>query len=167
LPIYSSARWTLQTRSLFMRHWVGRLWAVMIVLLATAGCGANDGLDRKAISGEVTLDGRPLADGSILFDPTSASVGTSVGGLIRGGRFAIARSQGPVPGRYVVRIFASSGMQSKPASGVPDRTSRPMVELIPARYNLESTLSAVVTIDGQNTFQFTLQAAQPVKEQTR
>jgi hypothetical protein len=138
--------------------------AVMIVLLGAVGCGPSDGLNRKAISGEVTLDRRPLADGSILFDPTSASVGTSVGGLIRGGRFTIARSQGPVPGRYVVRIFASSRVQERPTNGAPDRTSRPMVELIPARYNLESALSAVVTIDGQNTFQFALQTADPAKE---
>jgi hypothetical protein len=138
-----------------------RLGVLALISLVATGCGAGGGgLDRKAISGEVTLDGRPLAAGSILFDPEAEGTGTLVGGLIRRGRFEVERAKGPVPGRYVVRIYASSGVQSRPVAGPPGNASRPMVELIPAPYNTQSTLHADVTANGPNIFDFAPQSTE-------
>ena len=137
-------------------------WAAALVALASAaGCEKDDGLGRLAISGEATLDGRPLAAGSILFDPESERVGTAVGTLIRGGRFSIPREEGPAPGRYLVRIYASSDVQAPPPAGVSERAARPMVELIPAGYNSQTTLVADVTRGGANVFKFATRTDAP------
>lgn len=135
--------------------------AAAVVAIALAGCGSGDGLDRRAISGSATLDGRPLDSGSILFDPDSDRVGTAVGTLIRGGRFALARAEGPVPGRYIARVYAASAVQAPPPPGVSGQVPRPMVELIPPAYNVRSTLRAEVTADGPNDFRFAIRSEAP------
>ena len=127
-----------------------------LVLIAAAGCGSDDGLGRQPVRGEVTLDGRPLREGTVLFDPDGGGAGTAVGGPVRDGRFAIPADKGPAPGRYQVRVYASSGRQAPPRAGDSPRTPRPMVELIPDQYNSQSTLTAVVTKGGANDFAYTL-----------
>jgi hypothetical protein len=125
----------------------------------SAGCGSSDALNRQAISGIVTLDGQPLGDGAILLEPLSQEAGTAVGALIRRGAFAIARNQGPVPGTYRVRIYASSGAQPPPAKGQTERTRRPMVERLPEVYNSQSVLRAEVMPHGANRFRFELHSS--------
>ena len=136
----------------------GRLKSLCMILTAcvAGGCGAGDGLDRRAISGSVTLDGQPLSEGTILLEPVTDRSGTAVGATIRRGAFAITREQGPVPGSYRARIYASSGVQDPPGKGQTERTRRPMVELIPDVYNTRSDLRADVSDRGENHFKFDL-----------
>jgi len=124
-----------------------------------AGCSSGDALNRQAISGTVTLDGQPLEGGAILLEPMSFDSGTStaVGATIRRGEFAISRDRGPIPGRYLVRIYASSGIQAPLREGQTDRTRRPMVERLPDVYNTRSELSAEVSAHGRNRYRFELQ----------
>jgi hypothetical protein len=128
-----------------------------------AGCGSGDGLHRRAISGIVTLDGRPLEGGAILLEPTSfdSGTGTAVGATIRRGEFTVPRAQGPIPGRYRVRIYASSGVQAPPREGQTDKARRPMVERIPDVYNTRSELRAEVRAQGRNRYRFELRASPP------
>ena len=51
-------------------------WSVSRLLIATfflvstvSGCGQTDSLNRQAVSGEVTLNGAPILDGTIEFSP--------------------------------------------------------------------------------------------------
>ncbi len=129
----------------------------MVLLTCLAGgCDSDDGLGRRAISGMITLDGQPLSDGAILLEPATTQSGTAVGTTIRRGMFAIPRDQGPAPGSYQVRVYASSGDQAPPINGQTDRTRRPMVERIPAVYNTRTELRANVTERGTNRFRFDL-----------
>ena len=93
---------------------------MILTACIAGGCGAGDGLDRRAISGSVTLDGQPLSEGTILLEPVTDRSGTAVGATIRCGAFAITRVQGPVPGSYRVRIYASSGVQDPPVRARPN-----------------------------------------------
>ncbi len=120
-----------------------------LLAVAGPGCSQGDGVDRQALSGTVRLDGRPLTSGSILFEPISERAGTAVGAKIRHGEFVIARDDGPVPGLYRVRIYASSGVQAPAPKGASERKPRPMVELIPSKYNSHSELTAQV-VSGRN-----------------
>jgi hypothetical protein len=120
-----------------------------------------DGLNRQAISGAVTLDGEPLPGGAILFEPATADAGTAVGTTIRKGFFAIARNQGPVPGRYRVRIYSSSGTQAPPTAGQTERTPRPMVERLPPRYNTKTELNADIIAGRLNQHRFELNSTGP------
>src|SRR4051794_15882853 len=86
-----------------------RLAAWLPLGMALAGCGgATDSLPREAVSGTVTLDGRPLESASIAFDPEGGNAHpTAAGAVINNGAYSIARSDGPTPGRYRVAIFES------------------------------------------------------------
>src|SRR4051812_876962 len=113
--------------------------------LALTGCGgATDNLPRQAISGEVTLGGKPLPSGSIQFVPRETSTATEAGAPIKDGRYAIARDQGPVPGTYVIRIYSSSDEMVKPEDGIPGSVHPMPKELVPEKYNTKTTLSAEV-----------------------
>ena len=131
---------------------------ILFLIWTFAGCSASDGLNRQAISGTVTCDGHPLANGAILFEPATNESGTAVGSTIRQGNFAVSRNQGPVPGLYRVRIYASSGTQAPPAKGQTDRSPRPMVERLSAAYNTSTELVAEVGARRPNRFRFDLRS---------
>jgi hypothetical protein len=118
-------------------------------------------LNRQAISGTVTLNGEPIAAGAIMFEPAARRPGTLVGATIRQGLFTISSSEGPVPGTYRVRIYASSGKQARPARGQTERTPRPMIERLPTRYNARSELSAEVVTERANRYRFDLNSSEP------
>jgi len=136
---------------------------VAIILLASYGCGDPDG--RRAISGVVTLDDRPLDSGMILFEPAPGDpAGTSVGSKIRDGRFSIPRGQGPMPGSYMVRIYAASGKQSAPGPGQPGGASRPLVDRIPEQYNRTTILREEIAPGTSRSFRFDLQSEVPARD---
>ncbi len=132
----------------------GIIWMACVL----GGCGSGDGLDRQAISGIVNLDGRPLNDGTILLEPETNQSGTAVGATIRRGEFVVPKDQGPVPGSYRVRIYASAGKQDPPAPGQTEHTRRPMAELLPDVYNTRSVLRADVNARRANRFRFELRS---------
>lgn len=96
------------------------------------------------VKGKVTLDGKPLAGASLVFepiDPGRASTATTDDN----GEYEliyIRKDKGAKVGAHTVRITAS-GQDS-------DRS-----ELLPARYNIESNLKADVQ-RGENTIDFPL-----------
>jgi len=130
--------------------------ATILVLTTVSGCGSSETLNRQPLSGSVTFDGKPLASGAILFEPATQESGTAVGAVIRTGTFAISQKEGPVPGSYRVRIYASSGIQARPTKGQTERSPRPMVEFLPEHYNAKTELLADVTGLRPNRFRFDL-----------
>jgi hypothetical protein len=135
------------------------VWVILPLALAaaTAGCGGpGDGLPRHEVTGKVTFEGQPLANGTIQFQP-SAVQGTpvSAGGVIKGGEFRISRDDGLVPGTYKVMIFSHGG-NAQAASSDPGPQTGPPPELIPSQYNSATTLTAEVTSDKPNNFTFDL-----------
>ncbi len=132
-----------------------------LIFLVHFGCGgSDDGLPREAISGNVTLDGEPLAIGYVTFDPAEGQA-TQSGGLITVGKFSVPREQGPVPGKYSVSI--SSGSAEAKLSPAEEKTGMPghvptnkARDPIPAKYNTNSTLDAEVKKGGGNDFPFEL-----------
>ena len=138
------------------------------MLLGTAllaGCGAaRNELDRQAVSGTVTCDGKPIPAGAILFEPDTYQSGTATGATIRDGSFSIQSRQGPVPGSYRVRIYMSLGIQAPQSAGKINRSSRPMVEFLPEHYNSKSELHALVSGRAANRFRFVLSSARSADE---
>jgi hypothetical protein len=123
------------------------------------GCGGGDGLPRQEVLGQVTLNGEPLADGTIQFQPGTITEGPEVSGgaLISGGVYRIARNEGLVPGTYKVLIFAHDEAKT-PAATASDPGARggPPAELIPPRYNASTTLTAEISKEKPNVFNFDL-----------
>ena len=129
------------------------------LLLAAAGCGGSDGLDRQAVTGTVSLDGAPLKEGQIQFFPAAnTKEAIATGARITGGTFSIPRADGPIPGTYTVQITASGGEQAPPegSDGMPGTGPKHDKELIPAKYNAQTTLKADVKSGEANKFDFPL-----------
>ena len=133
------ARWSPIAR----RRWAAGV--VVAVYLAAVGCGRPAGV---VSTGTVTLDGKPVASGAIVFKPEDRSVAAE-GSMIEAGRFRVVGK----PGKRRVEISASA-----PAPGTPDPPTGPVqfVEIVPPRYNAKSTLSVDVKEPGPNTFTFEL-----------
>lgn len=93
------------------------------------------------VNGVVTVDGQPLADGTVRFVPTDGQSPTAAG-LVKDGRFRL-----PVPvGRARVEFSAPKPLGKKK---VYDTPTSPWVEVtgerLPARFNVKSELTLAVS----------------------
>jgi hypothetical protein len=122
-------------------------------LLLLAGCGKVG--NHAAISGTVTLDGKPLERGSILFEPIGDTRGVVTGGEIKDGRYNLPRSKGPAIGWNRVRIQAvrKTGRMMPNPMGPPGSMNEVYEGAIPARFDTESILKVEVH-SGDNTANF-------------
>lgn len=125
-------------------------------LCVVAGCGPSDPLGRKAISGTVTLDGTPVEQGTINFEPQGGGATTSSGANISDGKFAIKKEFGLPPGSYVVRVSVP-----KPGTGgtfdensLPGEMLPPPEEMAPSEWNENSKQMIEVKPDGPFEFPF-------------
>lgn len=126
-------------------------YAAVLLALGLAGCGPS-GPTTYAVSGRVTFDGEPIADGYITFAPA-----------VRGEAPAAAPIKA---GAYRLRTTAGEKRVSVQASKFvgpenPVMGLRAREQYIPDRYNLETTLTAGVTADGANEFDFALLSSEP------
>lgn len=132
-------------------------WPLMATVVAAAGCGGpSDGLPRQAISGSVTLDGQPVAVGSITFIPMGFD-GPPVGASIQDGAYSISAQNGPVPGIHRVAIYRR--MPTGKTTTDPDDPGvvvEEQFETIPDAYNSRSDLKAEVKAGGSNRFDYEL-----------
>jgi hypothetical protein len=133
-----------------------RFGFALVCLFLTCGCGMGD--KRAAISGKVTLDGAAIESGSITFQPSEGTQSPSAGTAITQGSYQIPRAQGPLPGVYRVEITAQRKTGNKIAAGSPAPPGTlvdEVVEVVPARYNAQSTLRSEVR-PGNNPLDFNL-----------
>jgi len=126
------------------------------LLVMVCGCSGDNPEGRRAISGTVTLDGAPLKQGSISFEPQKQG-GLRSGTTIADGRYSIRAEKGLPAGRYKVMIFASQPGAGGAASGALPGDPVPAAgELIPPEYNAKSDKFIEVTEDGPTQFDFNI-----------
>jgi len=133
---------------------------ILLTTLAIGGCGGDtsapaDPFTRVAVSGTVTLDGAPLPEGMIQFDPTPATKGPTATGEIHEGKFAIEKPLGPVAGKYKVSISGRPPVkitEQQEPGGTPKVTPDP----VPSKYNTKTTLETDVPAEGSSTLEFAL-----------
>jgi hypothetical protein len=144
------------------------LGVALLAAVPLAGC-ADDGPARKAVSGTVALDGRPLDAGSITFAPVDGF--TAANAEVVDGAFRIDRASGLAPGRYQVQIVADrSTGKTIPNPDFPDRTIEEVNNVIPPRYNVKTELTVEVKPDADEPYAFNLSsqaAAAPSRSRRR
>jgi hypothetical protein len=123
--------------------------AWLVLALFVAGCGGG-GPDLGQVTGTVTLDGTPLADAEVQFQPSEGapSNGTTDGS----GHYELKFTRdkkGALLGTHTVQIFASTYAEDE------DGNEFELPQKVPARYNTESELTRNVEA-GNNTFDFSL-----------
>jgi hypothetical protein len=76
---------------------------------------------------------------------------------IKDGKYSLPQEQGLVPGSYKVMISSAKdpGAQQGP-DDLPGKHGPPPKDLIAAKYNVETKLTAEVKEGGSNTFDFSL-----------
>jgi len=163
----------LSSISLCRRQMMAATLACLAAALAgpLTGCGKR-GPALAAVSGTVTLDGRPLERGTITFEAAGCRPATA---WILDGRIVEAtthRANDGVPvGRQRIAVFS----RAEPVAAKPDPTMEPTLpgaaafpphmagpSLLPARYNDPSTSGLSATIrPGQNTLSLELHGQPP------
>jgi hypothetical protein len=120
------------------------------LLSSLSGCGADTG-GRVGVSGTVTFQGVPLESGTIQFAATDGS--QMSGATISAGKYEVPAMQGLLPGKYMVRVSAvkeaAAEVGAPGDSTIADAKNQ---ELIPAEFNVNSTITTEITSQAVNTF---------------
>ncbi len=122
----------------------------ILLCLLSAGCGSGGDLAR--VKGKVTLDGQPLEDATVQFQPTAKGGAPSSGKTDSKGRYELMYTfdtRGAMPGEHVVSI-TTAGTDFDEAGNEFEREER-----VPAKYNRKTTLKRTVE-PGGNTIDFEL-----------
>jgi len=136
------------------------LLVAALSLLGNIGCGSGGIPGHKAVSGTVTLDGQPLDQGLIQFQP-QGSGGVNGSARIEAGKYALPEGGGLPVGSYKVAISstnAPAATSSDPMEAMNQAGKAKAVERIPAQYNVKTTLTATVTEEGEQVFPFDLKS---------
>jgi hypothetical protein len=128
-----------------MRHlsWFLGLTAALMVAV-----GCSSGPRMYKVTGTVTLDGKPLPEGEILFVPDDPKYGPDPG-KIKDGRFEFKAKAGKKRVEISASRILPGGARGAGGEPVPE-------EYLPDRYNVHSILTAEVTPNGPNHFAFEL-----------
>jgi hypothetical protein len=138
--------------------------AMLIAVAILAGC--SDPSAPRAVSGFVKLEGQPLKEGSISFEPLDKQ-GTKSGAPIIDGEYDIPADHGLKPGMYVVQITAGDGKTpanvdeiAAPGGG----TNIVSVDLVPEDWNTKSQQVIEIKPSGPNRFDFDIPRANRPKK---
>lgn len=131
------------------------LLGIVTLCLAAAAWGCSAKATKAPVEGTVTLDGQPVAKGTIQFTPINGQ-GQTAGAVILDGRYSLESS----PGAMRVVISAPKVVSQRKAYDSPDS---PMIEQVqeqlPERYSgPKSELQTTVELEKQNTADFALKS---------
>src|SRR4051812_2625525 len=120
--------------------------AAGVGLLIVIGCGDDSGLaTRYPVSGNVTYNGKSVAQGRIDFVPAKGGDGRAASGDIAEGSYSLTTAttgDGAIPGPYKVTVIAKERPATKAASkfgGAPSqqevvRLNKETKSLVPTKY---------------------------------
>lgn len=108
------------------------------------GCARSDMVE---VSGNVTWKGAPVPDGEIIFFPADKAKPPAAGRITEGA-YKFKSKAGNM--KVTIEAARSTGKRD------PEYGFLISELYIPSRYNKDSTLSADVTLDGENRFDFSL-----------
>ena len=137
------------------RRSIARRCRIVLLFTAAVMAGCSDkpaGISFGEVSGTVTLDGQPLPDATVRFEPAAGR--PSFGRTGADGHYELGyrgRSWGAVVGPHTVRITTEDRIENE-ATG----ETRVVRELLPARYHARSELTAEVAA-GENMIDFSLE----------
>lgn len=128
------------------------------VVLAVTGCGGSDGgVETVPVEGQVTWEGQPVTNGSVIFVPDGGGP-PAEGTLDAEGHYQLTTGSQPgaVPGLHKVMI--SSSTERDPAA-LPEDEPVEETSPLPEKYGISgesSGLTATVSATETNTIDFHL-----------
>ena len=130
--------------------------AASVLLVPLVGCG-DSGPARYGVFGTVTFNGKPVEAGSITF--LSANSKSPVAGSpITDGKYEVPEDAGLLAGDYLVSISYPDPKAPPVSADQPpgDSSVGQSTELLPAKYNRDTTLKATVGPDSDDELNFAL-----------
>jgi len=127
------------------------LFCSVLSLSFCLGCGKASGPQMGTVSGQVTLDGHPLPDVSVTFQPENGR--PSTGKTDESGKYTLkftASQNGALTGKHVIMITPQQPSDAELSAG----TAKPP-QALPEKYNTKSELTAEVK-PGSNVLNFEL-----------
>src|SRR5262249_26982426 len=129
----------------------------VFALTALLAAGCNSGAKIVPVSGTVTLDGKPLVNAHVAFQPIASGVrkGGSVGSYAvteEGGRFTLRSFTDDQPGAAVGKHRVEIDL--KVESDDAPRGNKPPPKHLPARYNRDTELEYEVPPGGATAANF-------------
>lgn len=137
-------------------YWRSTTFLIMSAAIGLLGC-REAGPPRGKVSGQVTLDGAPLALGSILFVPIEGNQGVAAGGQIVDGKYSLTGDEGVSLGanRVEIRSLRKSGRKEQKPFAPQGEMVEVDEEAVADSFNTASTLRADVKA-GSQTLDFTV-----------
>ena len=131
---------------------------VAALSLGISGCGSGSGV--APVTGKVTLDGKPLANAHIAFQPIAGAkrnVGVGSYATTDGeGRYQLKTSDKDQPGAVIGQHRVEINLRVE--SDDRDPRTRPAPKVLPPRYNLQSELQFEVKSGGTSDANFDLKS---------
>jgi hypothetical protein len=151
-PVLSRRSWELTMNS--FRNLRGLLCIGLLVGLS--GCPGGEAR-RFAVSGTVKWQGKALDQGTITFLPEDPSLGSGGGAMIQDGHYSIPAKPGLLPGRYKVALSSADPKKALDPNADPGAPGPVYKDRVQPKYNSQTTLTAEITADGKNNFDFEVQ----------
>ncbi len=117
------------------------VWVAAAAVLMACGCGGGSGPKGVPVNGTVSLNGKPLPEGEVLFEPADGK-GAPEQALVKEGKF----SGSVTPGAKKVRI--TSWREGKRPADAAMGGGAMLEQYLPKKYNTETTLTATVEAGG-------------------
>jgi hypothetical protein len=123
--------------------------ACLLAAVLLAGCGGDRGPQRVLVSGTVTHNGKPIANGMIRFVPVQASSVPASGAFIVDGKYTIDSHGGVPVGTHKIQIEAYRPSQNHNNPGARQPPNGPPAGLpqqyLSEKHNVKSQLE--ITLD--------------------
>jgi len=129
-----------------------KLGAALVLLAGMAlvsGCSSS--IPKHKVTGSVEIDGQPVAEGQLAFQPTDSKL-PAEGATVKDGKY----SANLAPGSYKVKLTATKKVPLAPgeATGTPGEKDK-LVSIVPDHYNDQNPLTAEVKGAGEIDFKLT------------
>ena len=127
----------------------------LTVVVGSLGCGRTPGLNVHPVSGTVTVDGAPLAEGWITFRALEGDT-RGMAGRITNGAYRAEAFAGPAR----IAVTATRALPGKFVAPAPGVEPQPKTEqFIPRRYNEKTELAAEIPVGGIRGLDFVITLA--------
>ena len=136
--------------------------ALRVVGLAALACvlGCDSAGQTCSLSGQVTYDGEPIAEGSMRLMPLGETGGPGGSSAITGGKYEIPADKGMLAGEYLVVISASRSTGKTIPGPDGEGDIKETVPYIPHKYGRDSELKLTLSA-GENSHDFALEKGEP------
>lgn len=122
--------------------------AGMLICLLALGCSSEP--KRVAVSGTVTLDGKPVSNCIVVLQSDSSEFGAGATAIVKDGAFSLTRKTGPIPGKYFVLVHEEQPdleeYEERRQADPKNALNKPFV---PNRYRVRSDLEVTVTASAE------------------